>query len=132
MTRRLSYCAKTTLERTSCHFHPGGLTACGIMLLAVWRLMRESLGGGRGEAESFQLLQSSKTLLKGPSVLSGEVLAKKKRVVRRAWTKEDHRNLAKLAKSKIGVRKIAGQLKRTPGATAAMASKRGISLSTAG
>ncbi len=59
-------------------------------------------------------------------------MAKKKKIARRAWTKEDRRNLAKLAKSKIGVRKIARQLKRTPGATAAMASKCGISLSTAG
>jgi hypothetical protein len=71
-------------------------------------------------------------VVKRPLRLLGDIMARKKRIVRRAWTKEDHRNLAKLAKSKIGVRKIARQLQRTPGATAAMASKRGISLSTVG
>jgi hypothetical protein len=57
-------------------------------------------------------------------------LAKKKKVVRRAWTKEDVRTLKLMAKDKNGVKKIAKALKRTPGATTTMAAKRGVSLST--
>ena len=57
-------------------------------------------------------------------------MAKKKKVVRRAWTKEDLRTLKSMAKDKQGVKKIAKALKRTPGATSVMAAKRGISLST--
>jgi hypothetical protein len=56
-------------------------------------------------------------------------MAKKKKVIRRAWTKDDLR-LLKLAKDKQGVKKIAKALKRTIGATSVMAAKRGISLST--
>jgi hypothetical protein len=59
-------------------------------------------------------------------------MAKKKKVVRRAWTKEDLRTLKSMAKDKQGVKKIAKALKRTPGATRVMAAKRGISLSTKG
>jgi hypothetical protein len=55
-------------------------------------------------------------------------LAKKKKVIRR-WTKEDVRTLKSMAKEKRGVKKIAKALKRTPGATAVMAAKRGVSLS---
>lgn len=55
--------------------------------------------------------------------------AKKKRV-RLAWSKSDVRQLKTIAKQKAGVLKIAKTLKRTPGATAAMAHKLGISLST--
>jgi hypothetical protein len=59
-------------------------------------------------------------------------MAKKKKVVRRAWTKDDLRTLKSMAKDKQGVKKIAKALKRTPGATSVMAAKRGISLSTKG
>jgi len=59
-------------------------------------------------------------------------MAKKKKVVRRAWTKDELRTLKSMAKDKQGVKKIAKALKRTPGATSVMAAKRGISLSTKG
>jgi hypothetical protein len=58
-------------------------------------------------------------------------MAKKKKVVRR-WSKEDHRTLKTMAKDKKGAKKIAKALKRTVGATRAMAVKRGVSLSTRG
>jgi hypothetical protein len=57
-------------------------------------------------------------------------MAKKKKGVRRAWTKEDVRILRSMAKDKRGVKKIAKALKRTPGATSVKAVKLGISLST--
>ena len=57
-------------------------------------------------------------------------MAKKKKLVRHAWSKDDFRTLKAMAKAKAGVRKIAKALKRTPGATSVMAAKRGISLST--
>jgi hypothetical protein len=57
-------------------------------------------------------------------------MAKKKKVVRRPWTKDDLRLLKSMAKDKLGAKKIAKALKRTPGATSVMAVKRGISLST--
>jgi hypothetical protein len=50
-------------------------------------------------------------------------------MVRRAWTKDDVRQLKTMAKAKSGVKKTAKSLKRTPAATAAMASKLGVSLS---
>ena len=56
-------------------------------------------------------------------------MAKKKKVVRRAWTKSDVRTLKSMAKQKQGVKKIAKALKRTPGATTVRAQKLGISLS---
>jgi hypothetical protein len=56
-------------------------------------------------------------------------LAKKKKVVRRAWTKDDLRLLKSMAKDKKGVARIAKALKRTPGATTVKAAKHGISLS---
>jgi hypothetical protein len=56
-------------------------------------------------------------------------LAKKKKVVRLAWSKEDFRLMKSMARDKKGVTKIAKMLKRTPSATAAMATKRGVSLS---
>jgi hypothetical protein len=59
-------------------------------------------------------------------------MAKKKKVVRRAWTKDDLRLLKSMAKDKQGVKKVAKALKRSPGATSVMAAKRGISLSTQG
>jgi hypothetical protein len=59
-------------------------------------------------------------------------LAKKKKVVRRAWSKEDVRTLKTMAREKKGVKKIAKALKRTIGATSVMAAKREISLSMRG
>jgi hypothetical protein len=50
--------------------------------------------------------------------------------VRRSWTKDDVRQLKTMAKAKTGVTKTAKSLKRTAGATAAMATKLGVSLST--
>jgi len=55
-------------------------------------------------------------------------MAKMKKAVRR-WSKEDHRMLKTMAKDKKGANKIAKALKRTVGATRAMAVKRGLSLS---
>jgi hypothetical protein len=40
---------------------------------------------------------------------------KKKKVVRRAWSKEDIRTLKTMAQDKRGVKKIAKALKRSPG-----------------
>ena len=57
---------------------------------------------------------------------------KKKKVVRRAWSKEDVRTLKTMAKAKAGVNKIAKALERSPGATTVMAAKRGVSLDTRG
>jgi hypothetical protein len=56
-------------------------------------------------------------------------MAKVKKLVRRAWTKDDVRQMKTMAKAKSGVRKIAKTLKRTPSATAGMATKLGVSLS---
>jgi hypothetical protein len=56
-------------------------------------------------------------------------VAKSKKVVRRSWTKLDVRQMKTMAKAKSGVKKIAKALKRTPGATAAMATKLRVSLS---
>jgi len=56
-------------------------------------------------------------------------MAKAKKVVRRAWTKDDVRTMKTMAKAKSGVARIAKVWKRTPGATTVMAAKLGISLS---
>jgi hypothetical protein len=56
-------------------------------------------------------------------------MAKKKKVLRRAWSKKDLKLLKSMARDKRGVKKIAKALKRSPGATAVMAAKRGVSLS---
>jgi hypothetical protein len=56
----------------------------------------------------------------------------KKKVVRRAWSKEDVRTLKAMARDKQGVTRIAKALKRSPGATSVMAAKHGVSLSTRG
>ena len=56
-------------------------------------------------------------------------MAKAKKVVRRAWTKDNVRTMKTKAKAKSGVAKIARALKRTPGATTVMAAKLGITLS---
>ncbi len=57
-------------------------------------------------------------------------MAKAKKIVRRAWTKDDVRTMKTMAKAKSGVAKIARALKRTPGAISVMAAKLGVSLST--
>ncbi|UPJ53339.1 hypothetical protein IVB30_19705 [Bradyrhizobium sp. 200] len=57
-------------------------------------------------------------------------MAKKKKSVRREWTKDDVKTLKSLAKQKAGVAKIAKTLKRTPAATAAKAHTLGVSLDT--
>lgn len=59
-------------------------------------------------------------------------MAKKTKLVRREWTKDDLRLLKSMARDKKGVKKIAKALKRTVGATTVMAAKRGVSLSTRG
>ena len=57
---------------------------------------------------------------------------KKMKIVRRAWTKGDVQQMKTMAKAKAGVFKIAKSLKRTPAATAAMATKLSVSLSMRG
>jgi hypothetical protein len=54
---------------------------------------------------------------------------KVQRVVRRAWTKDDVRQMKSMAKARSGARKIAKALKRTRGAVTVMAAKLGVSLS---
>ena len=56
-------------------------------------------------------------------------MAKSKKAVRRAWSKDDIRTMKTMAKARSGVSKIAKALKRTPGATRVMAAKIGVSLS---
>jgi hypothetical protein len=56
-------------------------------------------------------------------------MAKTKKIVRREWTKDDVRQMKTMAKAKVGTIRIAKSLKRTAGATAAMATKLGVSLS---
>ena len=58
-------------------------------------------------------------------------MAKKavKKLVRRPWTKEDHKTMKTMAKAKAGTTKISKALKRTPGAIVVMATKVGVSLS---
>jgi len=53
-----------------------------------------------------------------------------KKRTRRAWTKEDIRELKALARQRTPTAKIAKQLKRTSGATQQMAYKLSISLDT--
>jgi hypothetical protein len=59
-------------------------------------------------------------------------MPKKKKRIRRTWTKDDLRLLKSMARDKQGVTKIAKALKRSPGATSVMAAKRGVSLSMRG
>ncbi len=59
-------------------------------------------------------------------------MARKKKVVRRAWTAMDVRELKSLAKKRTGVAKISKALKRTIGATAAKAHQLGVSLDSRG
>ena len=69
-------------------------------------------------------------MLEARFLKKGTEMAKKKKVVRRAWTKDDLRLLKSMARDKQGVTRIAKALKRSPGATSVMAAKRGVSLST--
>jgi hypothetical protein len=70
-------------------------------------------------------------VLQSPVLEKGTEM-KKKKVVRRAWSKEDFRRLRTMARDKQGVTRIAKALKRSPGATSVMAAKHGVSLSTRG
>lgn len=63
-----------------------------------------------------------------PTRLREKEMAKAKKIVRRAWTAGEKRQM-KTMKAKLGVTKIAKALKRTPGATTVMAAKLGVSLS---
>ena len=62
----------------------------------------------------------------------GNEMPNKKKVVSRAWSKEDVRTLKMMAKSKAGVNKISKALKRTKAATMAKASLLRVSLDTRG
>jgi len=70
-------------------------------------------------------------VIDGRSVKEGTQMATKK-IVRRAWTSSDVRELKSLAKKKTGVTKISKALKRTIGATAVKAHQLGVSLDTRG
>ena len=59
-------------------------------------------------------------------------MAKKKKIVRRSWSKEDVRTLKAMAKAKAGANKISKALKRTKAATMARASMLSVSLDTRG
>jgi len=69
---------------------------------------------------------------KNPVLKRGTEMARKKKVVRRAWTAMDVRELKSLAKKRTGVAKISKALKRTIGATAAKAHQLGVSLDSRG
>jgi hypothetical protein len=86
---------------------------------------RQSVRGYRHIANSFWCGTS-------PVLKKGTEMPKKKKRIRRTWTKDDLRLLKSMARDKQGVTKIAKALKRTPGATSVMAAKRGISLSMRG
>jgi hypothetical protein len=73
-------------------------------------------------------LLTERTMLKARFSKRESKLAKKKKVVRRAWSKEDVRTLKTMAKAKAGVTKISKALKRTTGATAVKAHQLGVSL----
>lgn len=60
---------------------------------------------------------------------AGVRMAKARKMVRRAWSKDDIRTMKTMAKTKASVARIAKALKRTPGATSVMAAKLGVSLS---
>jgi hypothetical protein len=59
-------------------------------------------------------------------------MAKKKKVVRRAWTKDDLRTLKSMARDKQGVTKIAKALRRTTRAVENKSYLLGVSLDTRG
>jgi hypothetical protein len=59
-------------------------------------------------------------------------MAKKKKVIRRPWSKEDVRTLKTMGKAKAGVAKIAKALKRTTRAVENKSYLLGVSLDTRG
>ena len=59
-------------------------------------------------------------------------MAKKKKLVRRPWTKEDMRSLKSMARNKKGVTKIAKALRRTTRAVENKSYLLGVSLDTRG
>jgi hypothetical protein len=59
-------------------------------------------------------------------------MAKKKKLVRRPWTKEDMRLLKSMARDKKGVTKIAKALRRTTRAVGNKSYLLGVSLDTRG
>jgi hypothetical protein len=67
-----------------------------------------------------------------PSQENGLRMLKKKKVVRRAWSKEDVRALKTMAKSKAGLNKISKALKRTTRAVENKSYLLGVSLDTRG
>jgi len=69
---------------------------------------------------------------KSPVLKKGTEMAKTKKVVRRAWSKEDVRTLKTMAKSKAGVNKISKALKRTTRAVENKSYLLGVSLDTRG
>jgi len=72
-------------------------------------------------------------VLEAPLTQTGtKIEMKKKKLVRRAWTLSDVRELKSLARKRAGVSKISKALKRTIGATAVKAHMLGVSLDTRG
>jgi hypothetical protein len=69
-------------------------------------------------------------MLKTRSTNGAFELAKKKKLVRRLWTKDDLKLMKSMAKQKAGVAKISKALKRTVAATAVKAHQLGVSLDT--
>lgn len=59
-------------------------------------------------------------------------MAKKKKAIRREWTKDDVRQMKMLAKQRVGAATIAKKLKRTLAAVKMRASVLGVSLDTRG
>src|SRR5260370_42333668 len=78
--------------------------------------------------DNFHLAKSSRYGYKHGSQKGTEM--KKKKVVRRAWTKVDFRTLKSMAKDKQGVKKIAKALKRTTRAVENKSYLLGVSLDT--
>jgi hypothetical protein len=62
--------------------------------------------------------------------LKGTEMKKKKKLVRRSWTKDDLRTLKSMARDKQGVKKIAKALKRTTRAVENKSYLLGVSLDT--
>jgi hypothetical protein len=74
-------------------------------------------------------LQTESSVIEARFMKNGAGM-KKKKLVRRAWSTGDVRELKSLAKKKVGVAKISKALKRTIGATAVKAHQLGVSLDT--
>jgi hypothetical protein len=143
----LTFNALTLRQRVATHSLLMGISTLSSKVMPLRRLPRKNY------SVDFQCCKSQSTTLRqkrerwssnNPSLrnLPGmatsrfskkePTVAKKKKVVRRAWTKEDLRTLKTMAKEQRGAAKIAKALKRTVGATRAMAVKRRVSLSTRG